>query len=84
MYVHTCSRCVGGGEVAMTEGENHVVWGAPGELISAYKRLDENGDIVPDFESQALVRRAEVANYKFFYRNGLLLINPFSQDGELI
>lgn len=68
----------------MTEWKNHVVWGAPGELISAYKKLDENGDLVPDFESQAVVKMAEVAKYEFFYRNGLLLVNPFSQDGGLI
>ncbi|MEN5239583.1 hypothetical protein ABE459_19035 [Pseudomonas sp. TWI923] len=68
----------------MTEAKNHVVWSAPGELVSAYKLLNENGDLVPDLESQAVVKRAQVAKYDFFFRKGLLLANPFDQDGELI
>ncbi|WP_409270003.1 hypothetical protein [Pseudomonas sp. KCJK9044] len=68
----------------MTEVKNHVVWSAPGKLISAYKLLDENGDLVADLESQVIIKRAEVAKYDFFFRKGLLLVNPFDQDGELI
>ncbi|UVL91487.1 hypothetical protein [Pseudomonas sichuanensis] len=68
----------------MTKVNNHVVWGAPGELVSAYKLLDENGDLVPDLESQTVAKRAQVAKYDFFFRKGLLLVNPFDQNGELI
>lgn len=63
---------------------NHVVWGAASELISAYKKLNESGELVADVESQEVVRRAVLAKYDFFYRNGLLLVNPFTPQGELI
>ncbi len=63
---------------------NYVVWGAASELISAYKKLNESGEFVADIESQEVVRRAILAKYEFFYRNGLLLVNPFTSEGELI
>lgn len=68
----------------MTIKNNFAVWGAVSELASAYKKMNSENELVDDIESQELVRKAIAAKYDFFYRNGLLLVNPFSEEGELI
>lgn len=64
--------------------ENHSVWDSIESLVDAYKTMDGEGNIVPDVESQIVVRRALVARVEFFYNNKLLTINPFDDKGVLV
>ena len=41
--------------------ENHSVWGHIESLVDAYKTMDVDGNIVPDVEAQAAVKRALTA-----------------------
>ena len=42
------------------------VWGTVESIGAAYKIMDENGEIVPDLESQVIVRRMLTALRRFF------------------
>ena len=63
---------------------DYLVWGTVDTMVSAYKMIDEKGDIVPDVESQVIVRRMLTALIKFFADNELLKVKPFDADGKLI
>ncbi|WP_409279592.1 hypothetical protein [Pseudomonas defluvii] len=64
--------------------KNYLVWGTVEALLSAYKVLSENGDIVPDNVAQEISRRRQVALRKFFHDNNLLGIKAFDDQGFLI
>lgn len=51
--------------------------------MAAYKTMDENGNIVPDLESQVIVRRMLTALRLFDIFNGLLTVTAFDNDGNL-
>ena len=63
---------------------NYSVWGTVESIVAAYKIMDENGNIVPDLESQVIVRRMLTALRRFFFDNGLLTVTAFDNDGNLI
>ena len=63
---------------------NHSVWGTVESIVAAYKIMDENGNIVPDVESQIIVKRMLTALIRFFADNELLKVKPFDADGKLI
>ena len=63
---------------------NYSVWGTVESIVAAYKIMDENGNIVPDVESQVIVRRMLTALIRFFADNELLKVKPFDADGKLI
>ena len=52
--------------------ENYLAFGEAKRRIEAYKIKLENGDVVPDMESQVIVKRALYAYLKFFEENKLL------------
>lgn len=41
--------------------DNHSVWGSIESLVDAFKTMDVGGNIVPDVEAQAAVKRALTA-----------------------
>ena len=45
---------------------NYSVWGTVDSIVAAYKIMDENGNIAPDFESQVIVIRMLTALRRFF------------------
>ena len=63
---------------------DYLVWGTVDTMVSAYKMIDEKGDIVPDVESQIIVKRMLTALIRFFADNELLKVKPFDADGKLI
>lgn len=63
---------------------NYSVWGTVESIVSAYKMMDEDGNIVPDLESQVIVRRMLTALRRFFFDNGLLAVVAFDEGGNLI
>lgn len=63
---------------------NYSVWGTVESIVAAYKIMDENGNIVPDLESQVIMRRMLTALRRFFFDNGLLTVTAFDNDGNLI
>ena len=63
---------------------NYSVWGTVESIVAAYKIMDENGNIVPDVESQVIVRRMLTALIRFFADNELLKVKPFDADGKLM
>ena len=63
---------------------NYSVWGTVESIVAAYKIMDGNGNIVPDVESQVIVRRMLTALIRFFADNELLKVKPFDADGKLI
>jgi len=52
--------------------ENYLVIGNAKDRIKVYKLQLENGDIVPDEESQEITKRKLYAMLKFFEENSLL------------
>ncbi|MGT2473872.1 hypothetical protein [Paraburkholderia terrae] len=64
--------------------DNYFVWGPVVEFIKSYKMMDEKGDIVPDIESQEIVRRSLIALRRFYADNGLLTVKAFDDEGCLI
>ncbi|MWL90442.1 hypothetical protein [Cupriavidus sp. SW-Y-13] len=64
--------------------ENYFVWGRIDNSVSRYMMIDDNGDKVPDLGYRIIVRRSLIALRKFFADNGLLKINIFDKDGNLI
>ncbi|MEK7893133.1 hypothetical protein AAB992_39235 [Burkholderia contaminans] len=64
--------------------ENYLVWGRVAEFAGRYSKMDENGDIVPDPETQGMVRRKLTALRRFFADNGLLTVEAFDDQGTLI
>ncbi|NML31951.1 hypothetical protein [Paraburkholderia antibiotica] len=46
--------------------------------------MDASGNIVPDLESQSVVRRMLISRAKFFSDNGLLTVDAFDKSGKLI
>jgi hypothetical protein len=64
--------------------DNYSVWPKVESFVAAYKVMDENGNIVPDLESQVIVRRKQIALRKFFSNNALLTVDGFDKSGELI
>nr|WP_189396321.1 hypothetical protein [Pseudomonas laurentiana] len=64
--------------------KNYLVWGTVEALVSAYKVLNENGDIVPDDVAQEISRRRQVSLRKFFHDNDLLCVKAFDDEGRLI
>lgn len=63
---------------------NYSVWGTVESIASAYKVMDESGEIVPDIESQDIIRNMLIALRKFFSDNGLLMTSAFDDNGNLI
>lgn len=69
----------------MTDADsNYSVWGAAESIVSAYKVMDESGNLVPDRDSQSIVRRMLISRAKFFAENGLLTVDAFDKSGQLI
>ncbi|WP_175816199.1 hypothetical protein [Burkholderia diffusa] len=64
--------------------DNYFVWGTVAEFIASYKMMDTDGNIVPDVESQEIVKRTLTALRKFYADNGLLKVTAFDSKGELI
>ncbi|EHD1638546.1 hypothetical protein JR666_001654 [Salmonella enterica] len=64
--------------------DNYFVWGRVADFADRYKKMDENGNITPDTESQEIVRRALIALRRFFADNGLLTVEAFDKQGNLI
>ncbi|MEH0871543.1 hypothetical protein [Serratia liquefaciens] len=64
--------------------DNYPVWGTVDSMVAAYKMMDEEGNIVPDLESQVIVRRMLIALARFFEKNGLLTVKMFDENGNLI
>jgi hypothetical protein len=64
--------------------ENYSVWGTVDSIVAAYKTVDEGGNIVPDLESQLIVRRMLTARARFFSDNNLLTVDAFDKSGKLI
>lgn len=64
--------------------DNYLVWGTIEPIVAAYKMMNEGGDIVPDLESQVIVRRMLIALTKFFAEHGLLTTKSFDDEGNLI
>jgi len=63
---------------------NYSVWGAVESTVSAYKVINESGEIVPDVESQDIIRTMLIALRRFFSDNGLLTNSAFDDNGNLI
>jgi hypothetical protein len=64
--------------------DNYSVWPTVASFVAAYKVMDENGNLVPDIESQVIVRRRQTALRKLFADNGLLTVDAFDGSGDLI
>ena len=64
--------------------DNYLVWGTVAEFTGRYTVMNNNGEIVPDPQTQEMVRRSLVALRRFFADNGLLTVDAFYPKGTLI
>lgn len=64
--------------------ENYLVWGHVAEFSDSYHKMDKDGNIVPDPDTQKRVRRKLTELRRFFADNGLLTVEAFDKQGNLI
>lgn len=64
--------------------DNYFFWGRVADFVERYKKMDENGNIFPDTEIQEVVRRKLTALRRFLADNGLLTVEVFDKQGNLI
>jgi len=64
--------------------ENFLVWGRVAEFAGRYSKMNEAGDIVPDPDTQQIVTMKLTALRRFFADNGLLTVEAFDAEGNLI
>jgi hypothetical protein len=69
---------------SLNMSENYLVWGPVAEFAGRYSMMNEKGEIVPDPETQQMVKRKLTALRQFFSDNKLLNVEVFDAKGNLI
>lgn len=93
--VHQMERAMSDGASTMTGrrvvtadslnmSKNYLVWGPVAEFAGRYSMMNEKGEIVPDPETQQMVKRKLTALRQFFSDNKLLNVEVFDAKGNLI
>lgn len=64
--------------------ENYLVWGRVAEFAGRYSMMNETGEIIPDLDTQQMVKKKMTALQRFFADNNLLTVDVFDVKGDLI